>query len=296
MPPDALVSIGLPVYNGETSIEAVAKSVLDQDYENIELVISDNASTDRTEEVGRMLAAIDARVVFHRQPENVGLIGNFLWTRQNARGSYFRWIGDDDEISQTYVSRCLDEFATDPRLILVTTQLSYTSDVGSTQSQSERYDGIALRSEDAATRFAEMLRLLTAGYQVLDPVYGMVRTDAVIHIPYYSGLRGDELYATRLALAGPWGHIPEVLGRRHWRMVRLPRLAPTLDAPRWHALVANLRQCSQLLAQLDQANLTPAQRQRARGEIARLYVRRHWRTANRGARKVANVVGKERRA
>jgi glycosyltransferase involved in cell wall biosynthesis len=290
--PDALVSIGLPVYNGEASIEAVAKSVLDQDYENIELVLSDNASTDNTEEVGRKLAAIDGRVTYHRQSENVGLIRNFVWTRQNARGSYFRWIGDDDQIARTYVSRCLDEFANDPRLILVTTQLSYTSDLGGTQTQ--RYDGTELRSDDAVVRFAEMLRLLTAGYLVLDPIYGMVRADAVTHIPYYSGLRGDELYATRLALAGPWGHIPEILGHRYWRMVPLSRLAPTLDAPRWHAYVANLRQCSQLLAQLDQVDLTPAQRQRAHSEIARLYVRRHWQTANRGVRKLETAVGKVR--
>ena len=73
--------------------------MLSQDYENLELIISDNASTDATEEVCRELAAADHRVRYFRQPQNIGLARNFQWVREYADGDFFRWIGDDDKIA-----------------------------------------------------------------------------------------------------------------------------------------------------------------------------------------------------
>src|SRR5438046_1239310 len=117
---DTLVSIGLPVYNGGQRIEEVVWSVLAQDHARIELVISDNASTDDTEDVCRALVRADSRVVYHRQPRNVGLLNNFVTAIRVANGTFFRWIGDDDWMAPDYVSRCLETFAEDERRVLVT--------------------------------------------------------------------------------------------------------------------------------------------------------------------------------
>jgi glycosyltransferase involved in cell wall biosynthesis len=121
-----LVSVGLPVYNGVQTVETVIRSVLSQTHERLELVISDNASSDGTEEVCRDLAARDRRIVYHRQSRNVGLLNNFIEVIRRARGTFFRWIGDDDWLAPQYVSRCVETLAGDPRLILVTTQIDYT--------------------------------------------------------------------------------------------------------------------------------------------------------------------------
>jgi glycosyltransferase involved in cell wall biosynthesis len=283
------------VRNGQKTIEDVARSVLRQDCENLELIISDNASSDGTEAICRELAASDARVRYVRQPHNIGLVENFKWVRAHARGAFFRWIGDDDEISPDYVSRCVEVLCDDPRLVLVTTQLAYTE--GDGQTRSLCYDGTGLGSHDPAVRFAEMLRLLTETYLLLDPVYGMFRREPVADIPYKNMLRGDEVFAAKVALAGSWAHIPQVLAHRHWDWPRPAQLTRLLDVPPWHWRVANLLQCRELLSSVREAELTPEQRRRARAAIVRLYVRRHRRTAAyRGGKLVARVrsVGNRR--
>src|SRR5690349_16413856 len=102
---DALVSIGLPVFNGARTLEAVVRSVLAQDHERLELVISDNASTDDTQILCRDLAAADRRIAYHRQPTNVGVLANFVQAARLSKGTLFRWIGDDDWLAPNYVSR-----------------------------------------------------------------------------------------------------------------------------------------------------------------------------------------------
>src|SRR5262245_49498567 len=105
-----LVSIGLPVRNGAATIGDVAESVPGQKYGDVELVISDNASTDETEAVCRDLVRADARVRYQRHPENIGLLNNFISTINTARGTYFRWISDGDRIEPSYVDACLEVF------------------------------------------------------------------------------------------------------------------------------------------------------------------------------------------
>ena len=147
-----LVSIGLPVRNASAQVEKVIQSVLSQDYEWLELVISDNASTDSTEEVCRDLAGSDHRIVYVRQPENIGLLNNFVATMTIARGTYFRWIGDDDRLEPGYATRCVGAFADDPRLILVTSQVAYTGPTGDVQTAA--YDGHGLGSSDPVERLS----------------------------------------------------------------------------------------------------------------------------------------------
>jgi glycosyltransferase involved in cell wall biosynthesis len=62
------VRIGLPAYNGERHLPAALDSLLAQTYGDFELIISDNASTDRTEEICREYAARDSRIRYHRSP------------------------------------------------------------------------------------------------------------------------------------------------------------------------------------------------------------------------------------
>ena len=66
------VSIGLPVYNGEAFLTESIESLLAQTFDDFELIISDNASTDGTEEICRSFAAADARIQYHREPTNQG--------------------------------------------------------------------------------------------------------------------------------------------------------------------------------------------------------------------------------
>lgn len=288
----ALVSICLPVHDGEEFLTETAESVLAQDHERLELVISDNASSDGTEDICRKLARSDRRVRYHRQPRNIGLLNNFIEAQRLARGEYLKWIGDDDWLAPAYLSRCLTAFTEAPRLILVTTQQLYVSPDGG--SRTLPYDRTELRSPQPDVRLAEMLRLLTESHLLLDPLYALMRLPVVRRIPRKNMLREDETFAATLALAGPFGHVPEILARRRTRpCTRLSAIAERLDVPRWHAHIATALQCGALLRALERAELDPGQRRRARAAVARLYLRRHLRTAiRRGVKLAATLPGR----
>lgn len=283
-----LVSVGLPVRNGAGRLERVVRSVLGQDHAEIELIVCDNASTDETEEVCRDLARADGRVRYHRHAENVGLLNNFVSAIRLARGEFFRWVGDDDWLDPRCVSRCLAEFARDERLVLVTAQTAYTGPDGVTRTGA--YEGTALGSDDPVERFAEMLRLLNESHLLIDPLYGLLRREAVAPLARRNMLKEDEVFAGRLALTGPWAHVPEVLGHRNWKHERLPVLARRLGVPPWQAHLATTLQCLELLRRLPDAPLTPAQRRRARAEVYRFYARRQRRVAARRGRRLARMA------
>ncbi|MDP9863414.1 MULTISPECIES: glycosyltransferase family 2 protein [Streptosporangium] len=284
---DTLVSIGLPVRNGAERLDGVVRSVLAQDHTDIELVICDNASTDGTEEFCRELARSDDRVVYHRQPHNVGLLNNFVHAGRIARGTFFRWVGDDDRLDPACVSRSLSAFAQDERLILVTTQVAYTDPDGTTSTGV--YDGGGLLSDDPAERFAEMLRMLNESHLLIDPLYGLMRRASVVGIPRRNMLREDEVFAAKLALAGPWGHVPEVLAHRNWKHERIGVVGRRLGVPAWQARFSSTLQYREILRWLGEAPLTEEQRRRAYAAAHRMYARRQWRTVSHRSRKLVRL-------
>jgi glycosyltransferase involved in cell wall biosynthesis len=91
-----LVSIGLPVYNGEKYVREAIDSLLAQSLTDFELLISDNASTDDTRRICEAYARRDSRVRYLRQPENIGAGRNFEFVLDNARGKFFMWAAHDD--------------------------------------------------------------------------------------------------------------------------------------------------------------------------------------------------------
>ena len=284
-----LVSIGLPVRNAGRDIENVVKSVLSQDYPNLEMIISDNESTDDTEEVCRELARADDRIVYHRQPQNVGILRNFQFVAAHAHGTYFRWIGDDDTLDPAFAAKCVALFESDPRLVLVTTQISYGAPDGSVSTA--EYHGTDLASDDPIVRLREMLHLLNASHLLIDPLYAMARRETLTSIPRRNMLREDEVFAAKLALAGPWRHIPEVLAQRHWKRERIGTIAGRLGVPSWQSHFSNTLQCRELLSWAGEApGLTPEQRRQAKSAIYRMYLRRQQRTVSHKSRKLARLA------
>jgi glycosyltransferase involved in cell wall biosynthesis len=285
---DTLVSIVLPVRNGADRIEGAVRSVLAQDHENLQLVISDNASTDGTEEICRDLAAGDRRIRYRRHPVNVGLFDNFVGTVALTEGAYFRWVGDDDRLEPSCVSRSLRAFAEDDRLVLVTTQVAYTGPDGTVATAP--LDRPGLGSDDPVERFTTMLRLLNESHLLVDPLYGLLRRDPTAGIRRRNMLREDEVFAAKLALAGPWGHVPEVLAHRNWKHDPLPAIARRLDVPPWRARCSTVLQCAELLRWLRESDLGPRRRRRARAAVLAMYARRHRLTAARRGRRLASAA------
>ncbi|MBB5075456.1 glycosyltransferase family 2 protein [Nonomuraea endophytica] len=281
------VSIGLPVYNGAEHLAETVRSILAQDHTDIQLVISDNASTDGTQEICRELAAGDERVLYHRQPRNLGTIPNFMTAMELSTGDYFRWIGDDDRIEPNYVSRVLREFERDPRVILVTHQTAYTTEGVTTTA---RYEGAELGSDDPVERFAELLRLLTESYTIIDPLYGLMRRDVAVSIPRPILVREDELAAARYALAGPWAHVNEVLAARIWIPARMLKMSQRHELPTWRGVFANVIFTRELLRAAEEAGLDADQRRRARAAVYKHYAARQRMLLRRRTRRLMRLI------
>ena len=103
-----LVTIGIPTYNRRDLLERAIASCLAQDYPRVEVVVSDNASTDGTWDFLGSLA--DGRLRLLRQGENIGLVGNWNACLAAARGEYFLMLCDDDCLHPDAVTRLLAPF------------------------------------------------------------------------------------------------------------------------------------------------------------------------------------------
>lgn len=120
-----LVSIGMPVYNGEAFVETALRALLAQDYPRLEIVISDNASTDGTEAICRRLVAEDPRLRYERNATNIGAMPNFMRVLQQANGPYFMWAAHDDLWNPRFVSLLVAALRAHPEAVLATSQVRH---------------------------------------------------------------------------------------------------------------------------------------------------------------------------
>ncbi|MET7334809.1 glycosyltransferase family 2 protein [Nonomuraea sp. NPDC005650] len=285
-----LVSIGIPVRNGADRLEAAVRSALAQDHAEIEVVISDNASTDGTEELCREFVRQDSRISYYRQPRDLHVIGNFVEVLRRARGEFFRWMGDDDLLEPDYVSRTLEPFLADERLILVTSDISYTGADGTVHQPS--YRGTQMLSDDPIDRLDELWDVVTTQHHGLDPLYGLMRRARVAAVPRPLMIREDEVYATMLALTAPWGHVPEALAHRNLRERRLSGIASALGVPAWTAHFATTLQFRAMYRAVRLMELSPEQRNRAHAVLLRTYWRRQQQMVTHRSRKLAGLAAR----
>ncbi|WP_417911581.1 glycosyltransferase family 2 protein, partial [Candidatus Electronema sp. TJ] len=114
-----LVSIGVPCYNRPEGLKRILYSLVSQTYENIEIIISDNASDNlEVQKIGSDYAKNDARVRYFRQKEAVNVLDNFIFVKEYASGVYFMWAADDDILAIDYIEKCLDFLENDTEIVL----------------------------------------------------------------------------------------------------------------------------------------------------------------------------------
>jgi glycosyltransferase involved in cell wall biosynthesis len=110
------VSIGMPVYNGERFIRQAIESILAQSYPHFELIISDNASTDRTQEICAEYAQRDPRICYIRHERNMGAAWNFRFVLDAGRHEFFMWAACDDYRADSFLDRAVDMLGNDQSL------------------------------------------------------------------------------------------------------------------------------------------------------------------------------------
>ncbi|MBU1626086.1 glycosyltransferase [bacterium] len=126
------VSIGMPVYNGEKYLQQALDSLLSQEYENFELIISDNASTDKTYEICQDFMKTDKRIRLYRNEQNMGG-WNFERVFSLASGKYFMWAAHDDLWESTYVSKLVELLEKNPSAVLAVSEIDLIDALGNKQ-------------------------------------------------------------------------------------------------------------------------------------------------------------------
>ena len=209
------ISFGVPVRNGEDSIGRCLDSILGQSFEDFEIVVSDNASTDSTRSIVEAYAERDSRIRLSVHPENVGLIENFNRVARLATGEFFRWVGADDWLERDCASECVAALEAHPEAIVATSYFDLEREDG--KSEYVEYTGEFLESPDPVRRLERMLYFFHAGAAVYEPNYSMIRRKALLE----TGLlrihrKNDWILSVQLALAGPFVHVPKLLFHRWW--------------------------------------------------------------------------------
>ncbi len=125
-----LVSVGLPVYNGGTSLRTALDSLLAQTLTNLELIVADNASNDATADICAEYARRDVRVRVHRHRENIGAPGNWNFVAHQARGTYFKWASASDLCAPTFLERCVAVLEAEPDVVLCFPRTEFVSGDG----------------------------------------------------------------------------------------------------------------------------------------------------------------------
>jgi glycosyltransferase involved in cell wall biosynthesis len=115
---NSLVSIGMPVCNGAKFITEALDSILNQTFENFELIVSDNASTDETGKICREYMAKDSCIRYYRSKQNFGAAWNFNHVFKLSSGKYFKWAAHDDVIAPDFPLKCVEVLERDPSVVL----------------------------------------------------------------------------------------------------------------------------------------------------------------------------------
>ena len=119
------LTIGIPVYNGEKFLEEKITSILNQDFTDFELIISDNASTDSTKEICNNFVIKDKRVRFFSHKKNLGATQNFDFILKKAKGEYFMWTATDDKILPGFYEKNIEILEKNSNVVCSASQVKY---------------------------------------------------------------------------------------------------------------------------------------------------------------------------
>lgn len=222
------VTIGLPVFNGGEYLVEALDSILSQTYGHFELVISDNGSTDATEEICREYGRRDSRIRYYRRDINRGASWNFNEVVRLARAPFFKWAAHDDVLAPQFLERCVATLADAADDVVLCYPKTVLIDGAGTVIE-EHDDHMDLRMSAPSARLEAMYE----GYYLSNPIFGLLKTHVFrstsLLRPFVSS---DVVLLAEIALRGKVHEIPEPLFYRrfHSKMSRQAQANPVAAA------------------------------------------------------------------
>lgn len=201
-----LISVGMPVYNGERYVGTAIASVLAQTFADFELVICDNGSTDGTEAICRDYAARDRRVRYYRNEVNVGAAGNFCRVFELSTGRYFRWLSVDDYITPAALQVCLAALEADPLAVLACGKVAFVGADGEVLGPYTEAQGLEHASP------VDRFRAVMEQDPWCNAVYGLMRREVLQRTRLLGAFSGSDCtLLAELSLYGRFVEVPQVL-------------------------------------------------------------------------------------
>lgn len=268
-----LVSVGVPVFNGEAFLEDAIRSTLSQTLTDLELILCDNASSDRTAEICRDYAARDPRVRYFRNARNLGAAANYNLAFSHARGRFFKWLAHDDRMLPSYLAKTCRVLQERPEAVLCNTVVSY---IDSTGTQIGLYD-TKLSGADAPSPSARFGWMVLRSHTCVD-FFGLIRRDALRNSLLHDTFHGaDRALLAQLALRGRMVQLPAPLLAIREHPNRYTRAQQrSIDRASWHdsaraghVTFPTWRLYREYLRMVRREPLTPAERSRCYGVLAR---------------------------
>ncbi|MFN8015309.1 MAG: glycosyltransferase [Acidimicrobiia bacterium] len=201
------VSIGLPIYNaGEEFTRAAIETILNQEYEDFEFLISDNGSTDEiTVETIEEYAKKDDRIIFIRGRRNLGAQPNYDRLFEQSRGEYFSWKAHDDRFDSKWLGACVDALDSNPKAVLAYTDHIEIDEHGNQLDLNTDYS-IDTDNDDPVARFLS----LACDPHPCYPLFGLMRSSTLASTNLHGNYVGsDRVLLAEFAANGKFVHIPE---------------------------------------------------------------------------------------
>ncbi|MCG3118828.1 MAG: hypothetical protein ALAOOOJD_01103 [bacterium] len=201
------------MYNAGQYLEEALDSILAQTFEDFELIISDNGSTDNTEAICWSYVRRDQRIRYFRSATNMGAAWNFNRVFELATGKYFKWTAHDDQYAPNYLARLVEVFEKAPAAVVLCYPKTTLIDKDGNAIKIYE-DKLDLREASAHQRLLHFFREVW----LCNAVYGLIRPAALRQTRGLDKFVGaDRILLMELALLGEFWEIPEplFLRRRH---------------------------------------------------------------------------------
>jgi len=239
------VSVGIPVYNGERFLEPCLDAIFSQTLQDIEVILADNASTDRTQEICLAYQKKYPNFIYYRHPENMGAARNYDFCFHKATGQYFKWAAHDDLIAPSFLEKAVAAIDADPAVVgahalthLIDAK-GQRIDYDPARRAFVDRDGRTLRSrldEPALLDDGDPVRRLRAmlkNYRMCTAVFGVYRRDVMaasgLHLPFWGS---DKVFIGEMLLHGKIAIVPEELFLRRTHVDQASNLSKR-DQARW---------------------------------------------------------------
>jgi glycosyltransferase involved in cell wall biosynthesis len=217
-----LVTVGMPVYNGDNYLAETLDSILGQSYQNFEVVISDNGSTDGTEKLCREYAAKDPRIKYSRSDVNLGVSRNFKRAVGMSSGEYFMFLAHDDKLALTFLEQCVAVLDAQPDVALCYPKAIEIDAQGRSLYKKEQF--LDADSPKPHLRFRQMIRMDHNCETLFALIRANVLKKTVIHADFPDG---DRVMLAEVSLHGKYYRVPDYLFLHREHPVRSINLYPT---------------------------------------------------------------------